>query len=418
MFLHQVKSLDLLFKKIAEPENDIDPESKRIETLMNMLTVLRQKDENICKIFEIFLRRHYRIKGTDNIILEIRNALEVKNSKSRIARLNAIGKAIEYSFLDANEMISLLEDPILFYLKKRYNNLTSVFITKTDAKEKYKLTNSDLENIPFVEFVHGAFYHNCRNYYLEEVKDYVNRNYGKKKLEERILKSIERKEKMRQARRIMNEKKNEMKMKRKQKIIDLLAESNLYYDSENSIAENFIEGNGEFDEFMIKQRAIEIINEKTGIENRRCNLIEELAKYNCNLNHTLFWSAYIYENNISLEYVVENARENKFLIEKTNYLDLFKRRVLENYDGILGERITMRKYDKYEENEDDIYKTYAVELYIDKIMDEDVPPIIKWRIEEAMKKREFHRLFEEDLIKRREEKKKNNLENYKNKKLS
>ena len=71
---------------------------------------------------------------------------------------------------------------------------------------------------------------------------------------------------------------------------------------------------------------------------------------------------------------------------------------------------------------DDIYKTYAVEKYLEKvkeagceISENHLSPNIVWRIDEIEKYADVNKKTEEDLEKEREERKKLNIQNYSNK---
>ena len=166
-------------------------------------------------------------------------------------------------------------------------------------------------------------------------------------------------------------------------------------------------------------------DEKTKKIERRELLNWELEKYGCSFrNDSVLCHEYVEFGSRDLTYVVNVMREMEFLINHTEYQVFWRTKCLEYYDGVLRRVVGIRKYRSLINRADDIYKTYAVEKYLEKmkdagsqISDNHLSPNIVWRIDEIEKSADVNKKIKEDLEMEREERKKRNIQDYSNKKV-
>ena len=190
---------------------EVDSESKKIIVLSEYLTYLRNAQSPILGILVNFITKNIAGKISDNIA-PARELLTTNFSslraKDKFAIVEKVRKSLDYYFTIANvyELVQLLEDDIVFCLNWRIKKIREDILTFTEAKEEYKLTATDLENIPYSEHVHSLYNRVCKIYMVEDIKQYIDTKYGQAKLDERRLKSEMRREKMRDTK-YMKEKK-------------------------------------------------------------------------------------------------------------------------------------------------------------------------------------------------------------------
>ena len=402
---------------------EVDSESKKIIVLSEYLTYLRNAQSPILGILVNFITKNIAGKISDNIA-PARELLTTNFSslraKDKFAIVEKVRKSLDYYFTIANvyELVQLLEDDIVFCLNWRIKKIREDILTFTEAKEEYKLTATDLENIPYSEHVHSLYNRVCKIYMVEDIKQYIDTKYGQAKLDERRLKSEMRREKMRDTKNMKEKKQTEMENERKNMVIQLLAENGYYYDDDNYEASCFIYNNGKFEPEKILAMAKKIHDEKSKKIERRELLNAELEKYGCSIrNDSILCHEYIEFGNRDLMFVVNTMREMDFLMNKTEYQSLWKRRCLEYYDGVLRRVVCIRKYKQLMNREEDIYKTYAVEKFLTKmketygtINERYLSPNIVWRIQQVVASEEINKKIEADLEKEREERKKRNME--------
>jgi hypothetical protein len=402
---------------------EVDSESKKIIVLSEYLTYLRNAQSPILGILVNFITKNISGKIYDNIA-PARELLTTNFSslraKDKFAIVEKVRKSLDYYFTIANvyELVQLLEDDIVFCLNWRIKKIREDILTFTEAKEEYKLTATDLENIPYSEHVHSIYNRVCKIYVVEDIKVYVDKKYGQAKLDERRLKSETRREKMKETKQMKEKKQSEMENERKNMIIQLLAENCYYYDDDNYEASCFIYNNGKFEPEKILAMAKKIHDEKSKKIERRELLNTELEKYGCSFRKdSILCHEYVEFGNRDLMFVVNTMREMDFMMNKTEYQSLWKRRCLEYYDGILRRVVCIRKYKSLMNREDDIYKTYAVEKYLEKMKETDgtineryLSPNIVWRIQQVVASEDTNKKIESDLEKEREERKKKNME--------
>jgi hypothetical protein len=402
---------------------EVDSESKKIVVLTGYLNYLRNTQSPILEIFTNFIRKNIAEKISDNIAPcreLLTNNFSSLNAKDKFAIVEKVRKSLDYYFTIANihELVQLLEDDIAFCLKWRMKKIRENIITFSEAKEEYKLTPTDLENIPYSEHVHSLYNRVCKIYVVDDIKHYIDKKYGQAKLEERRMKSESRRQKLRENKEMKEKKQAEMENDRKNIVIQLLAENGYYYDDDNYEASLFIYNNGKFEPDKILAMAKKIHDEKSKKIERRELLNAELEKYGCGIrNDSVLCHEYIEFGNRDLMFVVNTMREMDFLMNKTEYQSLWKRRCLEYYDGVLRRVVCIRKYKQLMNREEDIYKTYAVEKYLDKMKETDgtineryLSPNVVWRIQQVIASKDANKKIDEDLEKEREERKKKNRE--------
>lgn len=402
---------------------EVDSESKKIVVLTGYLNYLRNAQSPILEILTNFIRKNIAGKISNNIAPcreLLTNNFSSLNAKDKFAIVEKVRKSLDYYFTIANihELIQLLEDDIAFCLKWRMKKIRENILTFSEAKEEYKLTPTDLENIPYSEHVHSLYNRVCKIYVVDDIKHYIDKKYGQAKLEERRMKSESRRQKLRENKEMKEKKQAEMENERKNMVIQLLAENGYYYDDDNYEASLFIYNNGKFEPEKILTMAKKIHDEKSKKIERRELLNVELQKYGCGIrNDSVLCHEYIEFGNRDLMFVVNTMREMDFLMNKTEYQSLWKRRCLEYYDGVLRRVVCIRKYKQLMNREEDIYKTYAVEKYLDKMKETDgtineryLSPNVVWRIQQVLASEDANKKIDEDLEKEREERKKKNME--------
>ena len=416
----KVREILLDFMKL---QYEVDSESKKINILLEYLTYLRNAKSPILGILTIFIRKNIAGKISDNIApcreLLTNNFSNLK-AKDKFVIVEKVRKSLDYYFTIANihELVQLLEDDIAFCLKWRIKKLREDILTFSEAKEEYRLTPSDLDNIPYSEHVHSLYNRVCKIYVVEDIKDYIDKKYGQAKLDEKRLKSELRRQKLRDNKQMKEKKQTEMENERKNMVIQLLAENGYYYDDDNYEASLFIYNNGKFEPEKILAMAKKIHDEKSKKIERRELLNAELEKYGCSFrNDSVLCHEYVEFGNRDLMFVVNTMREMDFLMNKTEYQSLWRRRCLEYYDGVLRRVVCIRKYKSLMNRDEDIYKTYAVEKYLEKMKETDgtineryLSPNIVWRIQQVVASEEINKKIDADLEKEREERKKKNME--------
>ena len=402
---------------------EVDSESKKIVVLTGYLNYLRNAQSPILEILTNFIRKNIAGKISDNIAPcreLLTNNFSSLNAKDKFAIVEKVRKSLDYYFTIANihELVQRLEDDIAFCLKWRMKKIRENIITFSEAKEEYKLTPTDLENIPYSEHVHSLYNKVCKIYVVDDIKHYIDKKYGQAKLDERRLKSESRRQKLRENKEMKEKKQAEMENERKNMVIQLLADNGYYYDDDNYEASLFIYNNGKFVPEKILAMAKKIHDEKSKKIERRELLNAELEKYGCGIrNDSVLCHEYIEFGTRDLMFVVNTMREMDFLMNKTEYQSLWKRRCLEYYDGVLRRVVCIRKYKQLMNREEDIYKTYAVEKFLKKMKETDgtineryLSPNIVWRIQQVLASEDANKKIDEDLEKEREERKKKNME--------
>ena len=258
--------------------------------------------------------------------------------------------------------------------------------------------------------------------YSEEIiKRYICKKYGQEKIDKKRIMIDKKSEYMKLLRKEESERKERLMQERKCIVYDILAQFGLHYMYALYEADRFITEGGILNEEELLKEAKRII-EKNREEQKRKDIIKDkLTEYNC-MEHKLHYLCKDYVKNgsinYSIDYVIEYIRDLVWIEKNTNYYSLVNNRnPLYNWDEILGRYISIREYKKIFNDYNDLNKTYAVELWLEKndmnIDKSNIPPpVIIKRMEEVIEKREFN-LEKERLI---NEERKNKIETNKNKK--
>ena len=224
-------------------------------------------------------------------------------------------------------------------------------------------------------------------------------NVGQEKLDSKRRISEYKSRQMKEMLKDKREKGERGKAERKQKIYDLLWDAGLFITNGLYEVDYYVENGGELDDKLITKilkKAERMIKKEREQEVRRENLKEQLERYDC-------WDkkkdrmCVNYINGVgeySLKDVVNYVRDMKWLEINTEYKIMLRNGVqIEKYDSLLGKYVVTREFDNIFNNYGDMIKTYAVEkLLVNKGWDRellgDVPPLIRKRIDEAIRKRE------------------------------
>ncbi len=417
---NQEKVIEILLE-FMKSKYEIDSESKKIVILSEYLNYLRNVQSTVLEILVNFITKNIGGKIYDNIapcrVLLTNNFSNLK-AKEKFSIVEKVRNSLDYYFTITNihEVIQLLEDDILFCLKWRIKKLRENVITLTEAKNEYKLTSTDLDNISYSEHIHSIYNRVCKIYVIEDIIQYIDTKYGQAKLDEKRLKSDIRREKMKEMKQMKEKKQEDTENERKNMVIQLLADNGYYYDDDNCEAYYFIYNNIKFEPDKILKMAKQIHDEKSKKIERHQLLNMELEKYGCSIrNDSVLCREYIEIGNRDLMFVVNTMREMDFLMNKTEYKSLWRKRCLKYYDKVLRRVVCIRKYKSLMNWDDDIYKTYAVEKYLTKMKETDrtineryISPNIVWRIQQIIESEEINKKIVEDLEKEREECKKKN----------
>lgn len=424
--LEKITAILLDFMKL---DYEIDTESSHLLIITEYLFYLRNTKSPILGILTSFISKNIGGKIYTNIAPSydlLKNNYTGLSARLKFEAVEKVRKLLDFYFtiVDIHKMIKLLEDDILFCLKYRIQKLREETLTLSEAKEKYKLTTTDLDNISYYEHVHSLYNKVCKIYVVEDIKDYINTKYGQKKLDEKRLKSEARREKLRENKKIKDEKQTAMENERRNIVIQLLGENGYYYDDDNHFASDFIYNNDQkYEPEKILELAKKLNDMKVKKIERRELLTDELEKYGYSIrNDSFLCNEYIEYGNRDLIYVVNVMREMEFLMNHTDYQVYWKKKCLEYYDGVLRRVVGIRKYRSLINRPDDIYKTYAIEKYLEKVKEAGgkisechLSPNIVWRIDEIEKSMDINKKIEEDLEKERDERKKRNIQDYLNK---
>ena len=168
-------------------------------------------------------------------------------------------------------------------------------------------------------------------------------------------------------------------------------------------ADRFISEGGILKEEEIWRESKRIIDKIREEQRRKESLKDNLMKYGCMEKKTHYLCKDYIKNgdsNHTLEHVVDYIRDLMWLERNTNYYSIINNRnQIYVWDEVLGRYIYLREYDKVFNDYNDMTKTYAVELWMEKRnirIDEGwkadldaanmPPPVILRRISEVVSK--------------------------------
>lgn len=380
---------DNLLKKIVNnlltSKCEIDPMSTKYEALIKMLIVFETHHNN----------------KLENIIKEslIKRKIEIKESvKSQLQKM---------------------------YSKERNNRLLYEI-----AKDVYKLSSKDDDELE--EVIENPTMEMNWECYInrEDLKKYLYYKYGQEKLDARREMIRKKSENMKAIIKEKSDRKEEMEKERKQIILDLLDRNCLYYCNGLYKIDNYIEYGGELKPEVFIKEAHTVNRRIRKKEIRKEDIKERLKECNCKD----YMDCYIVKNYINgysttlIDHLVEDVKELKYLSNNTDYYKIRKNRgngVFGYYDRVLLREVILRTYKRFDNSDDDKFKTLAVEKFYEKVGEEnmgEMPEKIKLRLEEVKKNYEQHKNLEvtlneerkkkkEELMKKMKEDKKHNIKN-------
>jgi len=339
-----------IISKILEKKCEIDPLSMRYETIKLLLGYLEKNNMDQYGKLRDYLERYFK-----------------------------------------EEIMEHYED----YIDNKIYVLNETLLMMEEVKDMYKFNGGDFEKGNF-----SVVYNYYNTYYRkEEILKYLYLNVGQEKLDSKRRISEYKSRQMKEMLKDKREKGERGKAERKQKIYDLLWDAGLFITNGLYEVDYYVENGGELDDKLITKilkKAERMIKKEREQEVRRENLKEQLERYDC-------WDkkkdrmCVNYINGVgeySLKDVVNYVRDMKWLEINTEYKIMLRNGVqIEKYDSLLGKYVVTREFDNIFNNYGDMIKTYAVEkLLVNKGWDRellgDVPPLIRKRIDEAIRKRE------------------------------
>jgi hypothetical protein len=207
--------------------------------------------------------------------------------------------------------------------------------------------------------------------YSEEiVKRYIFKKYGQEKIDKKREMVDKKSENMRKLRKEESERKDRLMQERKAIVLNILAEHGLHYMWAMAEADRFIAEGGTLREEEILRESKRIIDKIRDEQRRKESLKDNLMKYGCMEKKTHYLCKdYIKngESNHTLEYVVDYIRDLMWLERNTNYYSIINNRNhIYIWDEVLQRYIYLREYDKVFNDYNDMTKTYAVELWMEK----------------------------------------------------
>lgn len=352
-----------IINKLLTKKCEIDPLSKKYEAIINLLKFFRKNDKNLGEKIELILHKALKEKNID----------------------------------------------LIKYFEDKIKHLNEILLSKDEVEDTYKMSRKDLEENPFS--IEWNFYN--MYYKKEEILIYVYEKYGQEKLDSRRANSIKKSEQMKKMMKERSENNEKMKEERRQKILDLLGDSGLFYPRGFYQADIYIENGGELNESLMLKNAKKIINTDRLIEKRKENLYEQLEMYDCmSMKKERICGSYINGNLNNLDDVIDFIRELKWLQMNTTYTSNYRRNITnEKYDSLLNKFVQVRIFNsvgKFEMHKD-FLKTYSVEEFMrNKEYNTDnlgeVPILIEQRIQEVKNRREDNINLMKKLEEEREEK--------------
>jgi hypothetical protein len=363
---------------MLEKTCEIDAMSFRYEAIINLLKSLKEEDDlNIIQRVEIIIKRYINEKMSvrNNVILsEI-----LSNNIKRIRKY-------DIDNLYANDSLMCFFHYIthLLYIK---------LLPGSYVKDLYKLSNAEMTQLEGFDSMYSE----------EIVKRYIYKKYGQEKIDKKREMIDKKSENMRKLRREESERKDRMMQERKAIVLNILAEHGLHYMWTMTEADRFISEGGILNEEEVLRESKKIIDKIREEQKRKENLKESLIKYGCMDKKTHYLCKDYIKNgdsNHTFEHVIDYVRDLMWLERNTNYYSIINsRNQIYIWDEVLQRYIYLREYDKIFNDYNDMTKTYAVELWMEKRnirMDEGwktdldegnmPPPVILKRMNEVVSK--------------------------------
>ena len=371
-------AIERIIYHMLEKTCEIDAMSYRYDATINLLKSLREEgDEILTGRVEAIIKRYINDKMSvrNNVILS-----EIfSNNAKRIRKYDI-------------DNLYVMEPLICFF-----HYITHLLYVKllpcSYIKDLYKLSNAEMTQLEGFDSMYSE----------EIVKRYIYKKYGQEKIDRKREMVDKKSENMRKLRKDESERKDRLMQERKAIILNILAEHGLHYMWAMTEADRFISEGGKLNEEEVLRESKKIIDKIREEQKRKENLKDNLIKYNCMEKKTHYLCKdYIKngESNHTLEYVIDYIRDLVWLERNTNYYSIINsRNQIYIWDDILGRYIYLREYDKIFGDYNDMTKTYAVELWMEKRnirINEDwksdldeanmPPPVIIRRINEVVTK--------------------------------
>ena len=363
---------------MLEKTCEIDAMSYRYDATINLLKSLREEgDEILTGRVEAIIKRYINDKMSvrNNVILS-----EIfSNNAKRIRKY------------DIDNLYAM--EPLICFFHYITHLLYVKLLPCSYIKDLYKLSNAEMTQLEGFDSMYSE----------EIVKRYIYKKYGQEKIDRKREMVDKKSENMRKLRKDESERKDRLMQERKAIVLNILAEHGLHYMWAMTEADRFISEGGNLNEEEVLRESKKIIDKIREEQKRKENLKDNLIKYNCMEKKTHYLCKdYIKngESNHTLEYVVDYIRDLVWLERNTNYYSIINsRNQIYIWDDILGRYIYLREYDKIFGDYNDMTKTYAVELWMEKRnirINEDwksdldeanmPPPVIIRRINEVVTK--------------------------------
>jgi hypothetical protein len=371
-------AIERIIYHMLEKTCEIDAMSYRYDATINLLKSLREEgDEILIDRVEAIIKRYINEKMSirNNVILS-----EIfSNNAKRIRKY------------DIDNLYAM--EPLMCFFHYITHLLYVKLLPGSYIKDLYKLSNAEMTQLEGFDSMYSE----------EIVKRYIYKKYGQEKIDKKREMVDKKSENMRKLRKEESERKDRLMQERKAIVLNILAEHGLHYMWAMSEADRFIAEGGVLNEEEVLKESKRIIDKIREEQKRKENLKDNLMKYGCMEKKTHYLCKdYIKngESNHTLEYVVDYIRDLMWLERNTNYYSIINsRNQIYIWDDILGRYIYLREYDKIFSDYNDMTKTYAVELWMEKRnirINEDwksdldeanmPPPVITRRINEVVTK--------------------------------
>jgi hypothetical protein len=371
-------AIERIIYHMLEKTCEIDAMSFRYEAVINLLKSLREQgDIELMERVEVIIKRYINEKMSvrNNVILS-----EIfSNNPKRIRKY------------DIDNLYAM--EPLMCFFHYITHLLYVKLLPGAYVKDLYKLSNAEMTQLEGFDSMYSE----------EIVKRYIYKKYGQEKIDKKREMVDKKSENMKKLRKEESERKDRMIQERKAIVLNILAEHGLHYMWAMPEADRFIAEGGILNEEEVLKEAKKIIDKIRDEQKRKENLKDNLIKYGCMDKKTHYLCKDYIKNgdsNHTLEYVVDYVRDLMWLERNTNYYSIINsRNQIYVWDEVLQRYIYLREYDKIFNDYNDMTKTYAVELWMEKRnihMDENwksdldemnmPPPIIMKRMTEVINK--------------------------------
>jgi len=385
-------AIERIIYHMLEKTCEIDAMSYRYDAIINLLKSLKEEgDEDVLARVEVIIKRYINEKMSvrNNVILS-----EIfSNNAKRIRKY------------DIDNLYAM--EPLMCFFYYITHLLYVKLLPGSYVKDLYKLSNTEMTQLEGFDSMYSE----------EIVKRYIYKKYGQEKIDKKREMVDKKSENMRKLRKEETERKERMALERKAIVLNILADHGLHYIWGMGEADRFITEGGLLNENEILKESKKIIDKIREEQKRKESLKENLLKYNC-MNKKTHYLCKDYikngESNHTLEHIVDYIRDLMWLENNTNYYSIINNRnQIYIWDEVLGKYIYLREYDKIFNDYNDMTKTYAVELWMEKRnirIDENwksdldaanmPPPVILRRITEVVNKfganKEKEKLMQEE----------------------